>query len=446
MNHRAQYFWRFFCGLLLSLLGATIVHAGTFSDVPDEHANATAINDLATNGIVIGYEDGTFKPDQTINRAEWLKMLSVGLNLSLKTDASQNFPDVPAEAWFADYVANAASNGIVDGYPDGFFRPEQTVNRVESLKMLLLAGGVTPETPTENPAIDVLAGEWFASSVSTALSKNIIEIGVTATVDPAADMTRGESAEFLYRLLQSRENDGVYNLSERWDTVEFPSVFTSLKVADGWTTVAEATQIVIWSQDTTNHQISYVRTTQDSGVVVIAHDSNSDGLSSTDYFTGVRANVSADATVTESTEWGDVPALLVETPHEDSTTVDLYAYLDDGSVAILYGTYGKGMVGMQRGRKIVAMLKSFRPIPGNPTDSRTSEEILSDARANIAIDGKGTETLGWFTDQTLISTDAIGVGTGPVDYYYSPSFNITLKYERSFDVILDITEGETDAF
>ena len=62
------------------------------------------------------------------------------------------------------------------------------------------------------------------------------------------------------------------------------------------------------------------------------------------------------------------------------------------------------------------------------------------------MDGTGIETLKLFDDLKIIETDTIGVGTGPVDYYYSAKLNVTLKHERSFDVILDIEDGETSGF
>lgn len=437
--------WRVLFSIACSMVSVTVVHGAAFSDVSGDDAQSTAITYLHDAGIVVGYTDGTFKPEQNINRAEWLKMLYTGLQLAMTTEETGGFFDVPQEAWFADYVDSAASVGIANGYADGFFRPDQTVNYVESLKMLLMAGDVELIQPTTNPAVDVAFDSWFAPYVATALGKNVIEVGVSAMIDPSKEMTRGETSELLYRLLKSRENDGVYALGELWETVDFPSVFTSVKVPDGWQQIIEENQVVLWGQDTTNHQVSYVRTTEDSGVVVIAHDNNSEGLSETAYFDTVRTAASTDAVITEETHWGNASCISVKTPHDTSTTVDLYSYLDDGTVVILYGTYGDGVVGAQRGRKIDQIFLSFRPIEGTD-DSRSQEEILASARANIAIDGKGTETLGWFSDKIVLSTDAIGVGTGPIDYYYSASFNITLKYERSFDVILDIAEGQTDAF
>ena len=76
----------------------------------------------------------------------------------------------------------------------------------------------------------------------------------------------------------------------------------------------------------------------------------------------------------------------------------------------------------------------------------TTDEIIAELRASISVDGVGLDMITLLSDVELIETDTIGIGTGPVDYYYSPSADITIKYERSFDVILDIEAGQTTAF
>ena len=58
----------------------------------------------------------------------------------------------------------------------------------------------------------------------------------------------------------------------------------------------------------------------------------------------------------------------------------------------------------------------------------------------------GAETLLLFDDAVIIETDVIGRGNGPVDYYYSSKFDLTIKLDRNLDVILDIQEGKTSAF
>src|SRR3990167_2578815 len=95
---------------------------------------------LRSRDVIQGYHDGNFHPKAAINRAEFLKIV-------FKARGGQEpvqgncFSDVPADAWYAPFVCAAERRQIVNGYPDGTFRPEQEVNIAEALKMLLKTYG-----------------------------------------------------------------------------------------------------------------------------------------------------------------------------------------------------------------------------------------------------------------------------------------------------------------
>jgi hypothetical protein len=122
-----------------SILSGNSTSTNVFPDVPSSHSNNNAIQYLYNEGIVGGYPDGTFKPSNTVNRAELLKILIAGMEVDLDAGGYANcFPDVKDE-WFAKYVCYAKEQEWIGGYPDGTFRPADTVNKVEALKMLLNA-------------------------------------------------------------------------------------------------------------------------------------------------------------------------------------------------------------------------------------------------------------------------------------------------------------------
>jgi len=175
--------------------------AKTFSDVPTTHQNAVAIKYLKANDIIGGYPDGTFKPENPVNRAELMKILVEGKIGKPDENQYKNcFPDV-ATQWFAPYVCYAKTAGWVQGYPDGKFKPEQTVNKVEALKMLINSQGiVTIETITSKPFSDVNTTDWFAKYVAKAKSMNILE-ETGSTFGPSGGIKRAGISENLYRIL-----------------------------------------------------------------------------------------------------------------------------------------------------------------------------------------------------------------------------------------------------
>lgn len=161
-----------------------------FSDVGASHANRTAIERLHELGIVGGYDDGSFKPDATINRAEFLKIItSPPLVSSDERDActSTSFPDVLVDAWFAPSVCVAQQRGIIGGYSDGTFRPEQTISFVEAAKIIAsFFGSVEPED-----------GEWYVPFVRNLEHRKAIPVSI-ATL--SSSITRGEMSEMIRRL------------------------------------------------------------------------------------------------------------------------------------------------------------------------------------------------------------------------------------------------------
>lgn len=178
-----------------------------FPDVADNHQNKKAINYLTEKKIISGYPDGTFKPDGEINRAELTKMI-VAVNVT--PDASEYkdcFPDVKEE-WFAPYICYAKEQGWVQGYEDGTFKPEQKINRAEALKIILEAifNEIDEnETLENNNVTDVDTTEWygkyfiFADNRDLLDKQHITEQEGKYSYYPSQNITRKEVAETIYR-------------------------------------------------------------------------------------------------------------------------------------------------------------------------------------------------------------------------------------------------------
>lgn len=174
-----------------------------FDDVAAEHPNYDAILYLKERGVLSGYSDGTFKPNNTVNRAELLKILIEGRDLVPDESMENCFTDVK-DAWYAKYVCYAKLQGWVQGYEDGSFKPDTQISNVEAIKMLLEVMNVELETG-KTQFKDVEIGSWYEPYVKTAHSLGLLqERG--ALFNPLKHKTRSSISENLYRLMKSQEN------------------------------------------------------------------------------------------------------------------------------------------------------------------------------------------------------------------------------------------------
>ena len=184
----------------IELISTSLLEEATFTDVDADHDNYTAIEYLHAENVIAGYDDGSFKPDDTVNRAELLKILVEGQGMTPNEETYKNcFPDVTTD-WYAKYVCYAKEQGWVSGYDDGFFRPADPVNKVEALKMLLNSQDVEIHVGDQSSFEDFSEGEWFAPYVAKAEGLGILEEN-GASFHPDNDRTRAGIAEELYRLL-----------------------------------------------------------------------------------------------------------------------------------------------------------------------------------------------------------------------------------------------------
>jgi len=118
-------------------------HSGRFLDEPFAAEEAAGINVLLELGAVDGYPDARFRPEATLNRAEFLKIVIMSHPDAAQRamEPSRCFPDVSRDDWFSPFVCFVKDWGVVQGYADGLFHPERQVSYAEALKMLTLLYG-----------------------------------------------------------------------------------------------------------------------------------------------------------------------------------------------------------------------------------------------------------------------------------------------------------------
>jgi len=145
--------------MILSTAG---IASAALSDVAGTRY-AESVEYLRNLGVVAGYPDGTFKPEATITRAEAVKIIIVmkygSTSLADLLKGAVAFKDVAGTHWASGFIALAKNAGIVDGYPDGTFKPEGLVTYAEFAKMLVEAAGLSKVAGLDWPANYVAAAQ-----------------------------------------------------------------------------------------------------------------------------------------------------------------------------------------------------------------------------------------------------------------------------------------------
>lgn len=155
------------------------------------HGNEEAIEVLCGLELIKGYEDGTFKPENNITRAELvtLVMRLVGM-ADIPSSSEQKFSDVAADYWAAAYINHASGMGLIDGYPDGTFGPERNITLDETIKIVVSALGFGYEAEQRGG----YPGGYNASAARLRLFKDVNNDGEAAT--------RATVAQILYNTLE----------------------------------------------------------------------------------------------------------------------------------------------------------------------------------------------------------------------------------------------------
>lgn len=175
-----------FAFLLASLSFSFVVQAD-FSDVSGNDTYHDAVDFVKAQGIVQGYNDGTFRPDQGINRAEFTKIIIAARFNNINCSTS-DFSDVNPQDWFAPFVCQAKQQDIITGFPDGTFRPGAPIKFVEAAKIIGQTFNITSAAESTI---------WFEPFVRGLSQRKAIPNAITSF---EKTISRGEMAEMIYRI------------------------------------------------------------------------------------------------------------------------------------------------------------------------------------------------------------------------------------------------------
>lgn len=183
------------------------VFAKEFSDIPTYHWAHSEIMRAAQSGLVEGFADGTFGPDQKVTRAQFVTMLW-RMAGQPKCTAKTSFRDVPNGAWFAEQVAWAAENGYVTGVSNTMFDPNGNITREQAMAILFrYSGSVSGMEMMFASTYDSFfmdsssISEWAKSGVYWCLYKGIVTGTSDMTINPNGLATRAQIAVIFLRYM-----------------------------------------------------------------------------------------------------------------------------------------------------------------------------------------------------------------------------------------------------
>ncbi len=173
-----------------------------FNDVWEFHAHSEAINALAKEKVIEGYENGQFRPNHRINRVEFLKLMMEGAEIEPNDAcASDLYADTESSAWYFGYLCEATRQKVVAGYENGDFKPAEPISFVEGAKIV-----------AEILDLQGKNGEmWYEKYVSALEAKKAIPTSINELDKP---LTRGEMAEMMWRIRENKTDKPSVTLHE----------------------------------------------------------------------------------------------------------------------------------------------------------------------------------------------------------------------------------------
>lgn len=203
----------------------------SFSDI-NGHWAKSWIEKSVKMGFVSGYEDGTFKPDRTITRAEFSKLINNALNTNKK--ASINFTDVESKDWFYEEIQKSVASGFFSGYENNTFRPSNPIKREEAAKVVssaIATGGIEGEGATLLSDYGTIQ-EWAKISVNSVYNKGYILGYPEGTYRPSKALTRAEAVKIIYEIIENENIELGFNITNYNEVYSSAVVVGDLNILD----------------------------------------------------------------------------------------------------------------------------------------------------------------------------------------------------------------------
>lgn len=166
----------------------------------DKHWSKPNIDLFVKLGFITGYQDGTFRPDASITRGEFTAIIAKVFNLEVQPGRAA-LKDVKDTHWAKSMIEAAVSNGIIRGYTDGTFRPNQAISRAEMIAIIGRIVDLNAVEKNQTISYNDVSGSWNADEIQAAAASGIIEGRDAGTFAPAESSTRAEALTIILRVL-----------------------------------------------------------------------------------------------------------------------------------------------------------------------------------------------------------------------------------------------------
>lgn len=189
--------------LLVLIAALPVTAAGaSYKDVPDSSPCYPYITYLSGQDLVSGFPDGSFRPAESITRAEITVMLARAAGLAGQQPASPTFSDVDGRHWAFGYIEAAVKAGMLKGYPDGTFKPDRPISRAEAASLTLgLSGRPVPVVALPGQITDVDSRHWARNQVAAALDAGLFDPAESGKFAPDLPANRAQAARGLAVML-----------------------------------------------------------------------------------------------------------------------------------------------------------------------------------------------------------------------------------------------------
>ncbi|MGC8789026.1 MAG: S-layer homology domain-containing protein, partial [Caldisericum sp.] len=213
------------------------VNAAGFKDVGSDYWAKDQIDYLVSKGVIAGFPDGTFKPEDPVTREQFAKMICIAKKLSEYKPTTPTFKDVPQDRWSYGFIEAAVKAGYIKGYADGTFKPANSITRQELavLGVRVLGKGAEAEAFKGEPIVWAndwkKIASWAAGAVTLAYRPDIQILTYhmkEGTVDPTMAATRAECAYAIYKIVVPPQAGGQVVIAQTQEPDALMSFATSM--------------------------------------------------------------------------------------------------------------------------------------------------------------------------------------------------------------------------